>query len=231
MRKRQPATKKLKTVQFVDYYDKAKEARDCVKGKTGIVYHKRNAEDLCLWYSSYAEETENPQPIESNFELELIDRCQRVPSRPASEEEILELHTEMKDEVIRNKSSLKYDDIFTSLSIYKMALLAAGSTIDLICSIVKGEVMNGMDLVPPFEEHAMPNEKFGYLFFNNVANAAKHAIGNLNVKRVTIIDYDGHHVRSTQFMFDEDPRALYISVHRFWPKLKESKSDYSGFND
>jgi hypothetical protein len=33
----------------------------------------------------------------------------------------------------------------------------------------------------------------GYCVFNNIAIAAKHALGNRGLKRVAVVDYDVHH--------------------------------------
>lgn len=48
-----------------------------------------------------------------------------------------------------------------------------------------------------------------------------------------IVDWDVHHGQGTQQLFYEDPRVLYVSIHRFehgtfWPNLRESNFNYVG---
>lgn len=79
----------------------------------------------------------------------------------------------------------------------------------------------------------MKAEFNGYCFFNNVAVAAKHALDNKGIKRILIIDWDVHHGQGTQRAFYDDPRVVYLSIHRFehgtfWPNLRESDFDYAG---
>ena len=49
-----------------------------------------------------------------------------------------------------------------------------------------------------------------------MAIAASLALGELDVDRVLIVDWDVHHGNGTQATFWEDPRAGFLSIHR-WP--------------
>lgn len=60
--------------------------------------------------------------------------------------------------------------------------------------------------------------------------AAQYAIKNHGLDRVLIIDWDIHHGNGTQEIFEEDPKVLYISIHRydygnFFPRSKDA--DYT----
>ncbi|CAH2218593.1 jg13584 [Pararge aegeria aegeria] len=115
----------------------------------------------------------------------------------------------------------------------EMALLAAGSAIDMVDRIVSGEVQNGAAIVRPPGHHAMYDEPCGYCFYNNVALAAYHALNVRKLQRILIIDWDVHHGQATQQMFYDDPRVIYFSIHRyehgaFWPNLKQSNFHYIG---
>jgi len=53
--------------------------------------------------------------------------------------------------------------------------------------------------------------------------------------RVLIVDWDVHHGNGTQYIFEEDPRVLYISVHRydngnFFPNSKAANYTNVGLN-
>lgn len=60
----------------------------------------------------------------------------------------------------------------------------------------------------PPGHHAMTSEFCGYCFFNNVAVAARHALDQLHLQRVLIVDWDVHHGQATQQMFYNDPRCV-----------------------
>ena len=49
---------------------------------------------------------------------------------------------------------------------------------------------------------------------NNVAIAAMYAVKEHGLERVLILDWDVHHGNGTQHMFYDDPKVLYISLHR-----------------
>ena len=49
---------------------------------------------------------------------------------------------------------------------------------------------------------------------NNVAIAARYAVKTHGLKRILIVDWDVHHGNGTQHMFYDDPKVLYISLHR-----------------
>lgn len=53
----------------------------------------------------------------------------------------------------------------------------------------------------------------GFCFLNNVAIAAYAALAN-GAKKVAIVDWDAHHGNGTEEIFDEDPRVLFVSLHR-----------------
>ncbi len=76
----------------------------------------------------------------------------------------------------------------------------------------------------------------GFCLFNNAAIAARHAIYELGLQRVAIIDWDVHHGNGTQEIFERDEKVLYMSVHKggnFYPftgKAKEvGEEDGEGF--
>lgn len=89
---------------------------------------------------------------------------------------------------------------------YQSALLAVGSTINLIKNICQKNVQNGMAIIRPPGHHAMKSEFCGYCFFNNVAIAAEIALKNNLAAKILIVDWDVHHGQATQQMFYNDPR-------------------------
>ena len=55
----------------------------------------------------------------------------------------------------------------------------------------------------------------GFCFYNSVAVAAGVALASGRARRVAIVDWDVHHGNGTQTLLYDEPRVLYISLHRF----------------
>ena len=58
------------------------------------------------------------------------------------------------------------------------------------------------------------DKSLGFCLMNNVAIAAEYALKTHGLKRILILDWDVHHGNGTQHMFYDDPKVLYISLHR-----------------
>jgi acetoin utilization deacetylase AcuC-like enzyme len=81
---------------------------------------------------------------------------------------------------------------------------------------------NSVALVRPPGHHAETNVCMGFCYYNNAALAAYAALNRKNsqtglnpISRVLIVDWDVHHGNGTQQIFEDDPRVLYISLHRY----------------
>uniref|UniRef100_A0A8D8ZMH7 Protein deacetylase HDAC6 n=1 Tax=Cacopsylla melanoneura TaxID=428564 RepID=A0A8D8ZMH7_9HEMI len=246
-RRRGLARKKPKRSQdyIRDMYFNAQQSKDLIMKPTGITYDDSMDQHVCLWDSNYPECPERyTRVIQRCKELGLVDRCQFIQPREATRDEILKKHTEEQIEILANTEnsnnvneleqlSSHYDAIYIHPTSYRLSLLSAGSTIELVDNICKGNVQNGMAIIRPPGHHAMKSEYCGYCFFNNVALAAQHALDNTAVNRILIVDWDVHHGQATQQMFYNDNRVVYFSLHRyehgtFWPNLRESDYDFIG---
>lgn len=244
-RKAQQKKKHNFDTELRDHYQIAMDSKTKVKGPTGLVTEPRMAEHRCLWDDNYPECPERlTSVIKRCHELNLIEQCVQFPPRAATKEELLTLHSpsvyDLMETTHQNKDvnyleelSSKYDGIYIHPSTQELALLAAGSTIDLVDRVISGEFQNGAALVRPPGHHAMFDEPCGYCFYNNVALAARHAIDKRGLKRILIVDWDVHHGQATQQMFYNDPRVVYFSIHRyehgaFWPNLRQSNFNYIG---
>ncbi|XP_043083593.1 polyamine deacetylase HDAC10 [Puntigrus tetrazona] len=170
----------------------------------------------------------------------VAQRCKQLPVRLATEQEILLSHSEEYLEAVKQTPTMsveelmafskKYSDVYFHQNIYHCAKLAVGATLQLVDSVMKREVRNGMALVRPPGHHSQRSAANGFCVFNNVAIAALYAKKNYNLNRVLIVDWDIHHGQGVQYCFEEDPSVLYFSWHRyehqtFWPNLPES--DYT----
>nr|XP_026498088.1 histone deacetylase 6 isoform X3 [Vanessa tameamea] len=244
--KKKAQQKKKQAVDTIlrDPYQIAMESKLKIKGPTGFVTEPRMAEHRCLWDDKYPECPERLiSVIERCKELNLIEQCKVLTPRAATREEIETLHSpaviDMLETTHQNNDvayledlSSKYDAIYIHPSTHELALIAAGSTLELVSRVVSGELQNGAAFVRPPGHHAMRAEPCGYCFYNNVALAARHALQQ-GVERILIIDWDVHHGQATQQMFYDDPRVVYFSIHRyehgsFWPSLRQSDFHYTG---
>ncbi|WP_141582926.1 class II histone deacetylase [Actinomadura sp. WMMA1423] len=150
----------------------------------------------------------------------LIDRLERVRPRPASEEEILKVHT--RDHLERIKTESRWPkggdagDGFSPFGKggYEIAALAAGGVITMVEAVVNGDVANGYALVRPPGHHAVAGSGMGFCVFGNLAIAARHARDVLGVGRIAVVDWDVHHGNGTQSFFYDDPDVLTISLHQ-----------------
>nr|ACN94122.1 histone deacetylase 6 isoform B [Drosophila melanogaster] len=222
-----------------DIFQNAVNSKSLVRKPTALIYDESMSQHCCLWDKEHYECPERfTRVLERCRELNLTERCLELPSRSATKDEILRLHTEehferlketsgIRDDERMEELSSRYDSIYIHPSTFELSLLASGSTIELVDHLVAGKAQNGMAIIRPPGHHAMKAEYNGYCFFNNVALATQHALDVHKLQRVLIIDYDVHHGQGTQRFFYNDPRVVYFSIHRFehgsfWPHLHES---------
>ncbi|KAL5017176.1 hypothetical protein ScPMuIL_006765 [Solemya velum] len=212
--------------------------------RTGLVYSQDMTGHKNIWDSNFPEKPERiTDPYRRCSELGLVDRCIQMKAESCRDETVLLGHSEallekLKCTVSFSEEALKtvsqeYDSVYFNNETYACSRLALGGTVSLIEDIVDQKITNGMALVRPPGHHAMRDKFCGFSFLNNIAIAAKHAVCNLGLQRVLIVDWDVHHGQATQYMFYDDPRVLYFSIHRyengqFWPNLRESDYDYIG---
>uniref|UniRef100_A0A673HVP1 Histone deacetylase domain-containing protein n=1 Tax=Sinocyclocheilus rhinocerous TaxID=307959 RepID=A0A673HVP1_9TELE len=210
---------------------------------SALIFDEEMSRYKLLWKDPVCE-IEVPERLTVSYEAlkthGVTQRCKQLPVRQATEQEILLAHSEEYLEAVKQTPKMsveelmafskQYSDVYFHQNIYHCAKLAVGATLQLVDSVVKREVRNGMALVRPPGHHSQRSAANGFCVFNNVAIAALHATKNYNLKRVLIVDWDIHHGQGVQYCFEEDPSVLYFSWHRyenqtFWPNLPES--DYT----
>ncbi|XP_061644669.1 histone deacetylase 6 [Phyllopteryx taeniolatus] len=211
---------------------------------TGLVYSETFTLHQNLWDSNHAESPDRVTSIMEELERqELLSRCVRVQPRAATDEELLLVHTKHYIDLIKSTQKMsetelrllsdKYDSIYIHPATFQVSILAVGSVLQLVDQVLTSELRNGFAVIRPPGHHAQSNEANGFCIFNNVAIAARYAQNKHQVKRVLIVDWDVHHGQGVQYVFQEDPSVLYMSVHRFehcafWPHLPESDNTFVG---
>jgi len=160
-----------------------------------IVYDAR-----CLEFSAPGH-PENPKRLQSAYEhLKEKGVYEFIAPQPASEEELLRVHTPEHLERVR-RLEFHNPDCPRYPGIYDYARLAAGAAI-------KAMEVGGFSLMRPPGHHAGRARVAGFCYFNNLAVAVK-ASG----KKTLIIDIDGHHGDGTQEIFLKDDQVVYLSLH------------------
>jgi acetoin utilization deacetylase AcuC-like enzyme len=149
----------------------------------------------------------------------LIKELIQIPSRSATEEELLTCHTieHISNVVETSRRGGGYLDPDTYVNQYTAdaAFLAAGSLIDLTNAVINGNIKNGYALVRPPGHHAVPHNGMGFCIFGNAAIAAKAALKHDDIYKVAIVDIDVHHGNGTQDLVADNADILYISTHQF----------------
>ncbi|KAF5294820.1 hypothetical protein FQA39_LY00304 [Lamprigera yunnana] len=229
-------------------YEKAESCVDMTRQLTGIMYDHSMALHECPWDSNHIENPNRYWAILKRCEeLNLLNRCLKLPYNTATKEHILTTHSDQLFNDLKVISSNKnlqevetraseFDSVYFNEHTFNAATTSAGIALSLVEAVCKGEVENGMAIIRPPGHHAMCNEFCGFCYFNNVAIAAQHALNRNLAKKILIVDIDVHHGQATQEKFYNTNQVLYFSIHRyehgaFWPNLRESNFDFTGEGD
>jgi acetoin utilization deacetylase AcuC-like enzyme len=175
--------------------------------------------------SSFGHETgghpENPRRLTA-IEEALSDRdwlgLEQVEGPAAERDQLLRVHTpEHVDAIERFAESgggLIDMDTVASQGSWEAALHAAGGAIAATERLLAdGGGFAFCGLRPP-GHHAERDRAMGFCLFNNVAVASAHAISELGVDRVLVLDWDVHHGNGTEAIFYDSNQVLYSSIHQ-----------------
>jgi acetoin utilization deacetylase AcuC-like enzyme len=147
----------------------------------------------------------------------LVKKLQLIDDRPISDHEILSVHTpEYLNKLIILNETGGDAGAFSPMGVGSLdiARLAAGGVLELTEAVVNRTVKNGYALVRPPGHHALPDTAMGFCLLSNAAISAKHALNNLGLKKVALVDWDVHHGNGAEHIFYQDPSVLTISIHQ-----------------
>lgn len=149
----------------------------------------------------------------------LLDRMTALEPKPATDAQLLAVHSPKQLEKIRQadeRGGIYIDsDTFMNAHSREVAYLAAGAAVSAVDAAMQGTVDAAFSLARPPGHHATRDLSMGFCLFNNVAVAAQHARDTYGLERVLIVDFDVHHGNGTQDIFYETPNVFYFSTHRY----------------
>lgn len=128
---------------------------------------------------------------------ELRDSFEFVEPQPASEEDILRVHS------LEHVDSVKAYPV-----VYEIALLAAGGAVKASEIAMLGEPAFG--LIRPPGHHASRDSSWGFCYFNNVAVGVEKLRVEGKVKRALIVDIDLHYGDGTANIFSSSRDVVYF---------------------
>jgi acetoin utilization deacetylase AcuC-like enzyme len=113
----------------------------------------------------------------------------------------------------RGGAQLDPDTVVSSGS-FDAAMHSAGGAVGLVDLLLDGAAPTGISVHRPPGHHAERAEAMGFCLFNNIAVAARHAIGARGLERVLVFDWDVHHGNGTNDIFHASRDVLFVSIHQ-----------------
>jgi acetoin utilization protein AcuC len=171
----------------------------------------------------------NPKRLELSISLieamGLVDgeRFRLVPPRPATEEELLRVHSPEYVDAVRRLSApgashaegvrwgLGTEDNPIFPRMHEATSMVVGGTLKAAELVMTGEVDRAFAIAGGLH-HAHRSQASGFCIYSDLA-AAIAWIREVYGSRVLYIDYDAHHGDGVQGIFYDDPEVLTLSIH------------------
>src|SRR5262245_569547 len=157
--------------------------------------------------------------LESVRALEKLGRVAVATPRPATEDEILAVHTlpymsKVRAEIGAGRRTLSTGDTELSAGSWAAALAAAGTVVSGVDGVMTRLSRHSFCALRPPGHHASQSRGMGFCIFNNIAIGARYAQRRYGVERVLIADFDVHHGNGTQEVFWSDGSVLFFDTHQ-----------------
>jgi histone deacetylase 6 len=151
----------------------------------------------------------------------LSSRCTPLAPRAVTDEEVLRAHSaahlasldalfQPDGEAVQTKG-----DLFWNAHTAAAARTSAGCAVTATLAVASGAHDAAFAVIRPPGHHAECDRAMGFCFLNNASIAALAALASPHgIQRVLILDWDVHHGNGIEAIHYEDPRILYVSLHR-----------------
>jgi acetoin utilization protein AcuC len=193
-----------------------------VSGRVGLVYSAEIAE--------YDHGPQHPlRPVRVRLTRELIaayglldqEHVDEVPTRIASDEELMLVHTETYLDAIKRAGDGEQGDwyrfglgpgdnpIFPNM--HAASARVAGASLVAAEAVMSGSVEHAFNPAGGLH-HAMPERASGFCVYDDPTIAIAWLLWQ-GAERIAYVDVDVHHGDGPQAIFYDDPRVLTISLH------------------
>lgn len=168
------------------------------------------------------------------LETGLADHGDFVTPRPASDEDVLRVHTseyvrkvKCGDLTAHERATL---EVPWSRELVEAAWLAAGASIE---AARRARADGCAFAISGGFHHAFPDHGEGFCLVHDVAIATRALRASGEIGRVAIVDLDVHHGNGTAAIFAGDPDTFTVSLHqeRNYPAVKPPSSVDVGLED
>jgi len=150
-------------------------------------------------------------------ELGLLERVRQVRPEPVAERELERAHSAAFIRWVREQSERGEGRFDRSTPIYpglyQRALIAVGASLTGARMVAVGTAAHAFNPGGGLH-HAARERASGFCVFNDVVVAVRALQDEFGLRRIAVVDVDGHHGDGTQEELYHEP-VLYISLHRY----------------
>lgn len=154
-------------------------------------------------------------------ELGILKDLEIVKALPATEDELLAVHTAQYIERVTKLSKypihadptigLGTEDNPVFEHMHDASALIVGASVEAARRVWTGVSPRAINVSGGLH-HAMPGRASGFCIYNDVAMAIQWLLDN-GAKKVAYVDVDAHHGDGVQAVFYHDPRVMTVSIH------------------
>jgi acetoin utilization protein AcuC len=143
-------------------------------------------------------------------------RCQSLPSRQASEDELLRFHTQEYVDTVRARSidglgTLDAGDTPAWRGCFEAAAQVVGATLTAAQALLSGGASRAFVPIAGLH-HAVRDRAAGFCIFND-CGVLIETLRAAGVKRVAYVDIDAHHGDGVFYPFESDPYVVFADLH------------------
>lgn len=141
--------------------------------------------------------------------------------RPATDEELLTVHTEDHVAEVKRASAdpgaatgrhgVGTDDTPAFVGMHEASVLSVGGTIEACEAVWSGKTLRAVNIAGGLH-HALPEASSGFCVYNDISVGIRRLL-DFGAERVAYLDLDVHHGDGVERCFWNDPRVLTVSIH------------------